>query len=140
MKNLYILRGVPGCGKSTVGNTLVNKSEHNVAADDYFYKILGCKSLEDYTEMWTNNIGNAHKWCYNTIENFLEEGIQKVCVSNTNTRSRDVKGWRELAIKYGYMPIVMVVENYHGGENSHGVPIDKLESMENALKSNLKLR
>jgi hypothetical protein len=43
----------------------------------------------------------------------------------------------ELASKYGYMVITMVVENRHGGTNEYGVPDDKLKIIKNRFEIKL---
>jgi hypothetical protein len=67
----------------------------------------------------------------------MMNGMPKVAVSNTFTQEWEITPYFELASKYGYMVITMVVENRHGGQNEHGVPDDKLEIMKNRFEIKL---
>ena len=61
-----------------------------------------------------------------------------VVVSNTFTQEWEMKPYYELAEKYGYTVFSLVVENRHNGINTHGVPDETLEKMENRFE--IKLR
>ena len=43
----------------------------------------------------------------------------------------------KLAEKYGYKVVSLIIENYHGGKNVHGVPDDKIEIMRNRFEISL---
>lgn len=133
-KDFYIIRGVPGCGKSTLGDSIVGPN-NNIAADDYFY-ILG---KGEYAFSFSE-LGNAHAWCQAEVEKRLKKGISKVAVSNTATFEKDVTLYKTLGEMYGYRVHIIVVENRHGGKNAHNVPEKSLEKMKNRLLQNIKLR
>jgi len=65
-------------------------------------------------------------------------GDSKIVVSNTFTQEWEMKPYYELAEKYGYTVFSLIVENRHGGTNSHNVPEDVLTAMENRFE--IKLR
>jgi hypothetical protein len=48
-----------------------------------------------------------------------------------------MKPYYELAEKYGYMVFSLIVENRHGGVNTHGVPEDKIEQMKKRFEVKL---
>jgi hypothetical protein len=48
-----------------------------------------------------------------------------------------MKDYYDLADKYGYKVVSLIVENRHGGKNVHGVPEDKLEIMKNRFEIKL---
>jgi hypothetical protein len=52
-----------------------------------------------------------------------------VIVSNTFTQEWEMERYLELAKYYDYQVYSLIVENRHGGVNTHGVPEDKLEIM-----------
>lgn len=119
MKELFLLRGVPGCGKSTLAKSLGGKYAE---ADQYF--------MEDGEYKFDpSKIKDAHGWCQNIVDSYLRNGVEKVIVSNTFTQEWEMKPYYEMAEKYGYMVYSLIVENRHGGVNEHGVPADKLEQM-----------
>jgi predicted kinase len=128
MKQLFLLRGLPGSGKSTLARSL--GGEH-FEADMYFFINGGYKF--DATEL-----PNAHKWCKDTVKECMSIGYSKVIVSNTFTQEWEMKPYYEMAEKYGYTVFSLVVENRHNGINTHGVPDETLEKMENRFE--IKLR
>jgi hypothetical protein len=60
-----------------------------------------------------------------------------VAVSNTFTQEWEMQPYYDLAAKYGYRVHSLIVENRHGGENSHGVPEEKLDQMEDRFEVKL---
>jgi hypothetical protein len=60
-----------------------------------------------------------------------------VVVSNTFTQEWEMEPYNKLAEKYGYKVFSVIVENRHGGVNTHGVPEDKLEIMKNRFEVKL---
>ena len=124
-KVLYIVRGVPGSGKTTLAKQLTS----NVfEADHYFYDNDG-----NYNFI-PSEIKEAHKECQQFVGFAMESGIQKIAVSNTFTQEWEMEPYFELAKKYGFKVFTIIVENRHGGVNEHGVPEDKIEQMKNRFE------
>jgi predicted kinase len=131
MKILYLLRAIPGSGKSTLAKTL---GAVHFEADMYFME--GNEYKFDPTKL-----KKAHEWCRNQVEISMKNGNigdSKIVVSNTFTQEWEMKPYYELAEKYGYTVFSLIVENRHGGTNSHNVPEDVLTAMENRFE--IKLR
>jgi predicted kinase len=124
MKNLFLLRGLPGAGKSTLANQL---SEDHFEADMYFTNESG-QYL--YNPQY---IKQAHQWCQNQVLECMESHKNKsrhsICVSNTFTQKWEMDSYYKMAESYGYRVFSIIVENRHGGENLHSVPEDKIEAM-----------
>lgn len=135
MRVLLILRGVPGCGKSTLARVLTRSAlfDINVEADQYFMEDGEYKFDPD-------KIDSAHGSCKYKVEKAMEEGFHRIILSNTSCKQKELVYYYELAEKHNYQVFSLVVENRHGGTNQHGVPEEKLQAMEQALKSTLKLR
>lgn len=133
-KIVYILRAVPGSGKSTLAESLTNNNCSSVicCADDYF--MFGDKYMFD-----PEKLGQAHQWCKNMFIDAISTDVEIVIVANTNTRERDVKEYRDLAIEKGYMVFVLIVENWHNGTDVHNVPTEVKDKMRNSIKQNMKL-
>jgi len=51
-------------------------------------------------------------------------------VANTFTTDKEIKPYKELAERYGYMLMSIIVENRHGNKSIHGVPEETMEAME----------
>lgn len=138
MKTVYILRAVSGAGKSTVAEHIYDatiKSDDNAiicCADDYFTDENGKYNWK------AEQIGMAHAWCKIKFENALEADVDTIIVSNTNTRESDVNHYRNLAISYGYIVFVLVVENWHNGKDVHNVPEDTKSKMKDQLRNSIK--
>jgi plasmid replication initiation protein len=65
---------------------------------------------------------------------YVLDDIDTVIVSNTFTQEWEMKGYYELAEKYGYRVFSLIVENRHGGTNVHEVPEESLEKMRNRFE------
>ena len=137
-KVLYIVRGLPGSGKSTFAEKLVGCDFLVCEADKYFID----KETGEYNFDVTK-LKDAHKYCQDLVETYMKDSLvndqfyREIAVSNTFTQEWEMKTYFELAEKYGYMVFTVVVENRHNGKNVHGVPEDKLEIMKNRFELKL---
>jgi predicted kinase len=129
MKQLILLRGIPGAGKSTFAQSLdcpvFEADQYFIDSETGEYKFDGSK------------IKLAHNWCKLRVEHSMEDGLQKIAVSNTFTQEWEMDTYYELAKQYGYRVFSLIVENRHGGVNEHGVPEDKLELMKTRFEVKL---
>lgn len=137
-KVLYLVRGLPGSGKSTFAKKLVHSDFLVCEADKYFIE----KETGEY-KFDGSKIKDAHKYCQDLVETYMKDSLvndqwyREIAVSNTFTMEWEMKPYFELAEKYGYTVFTIVVENRHGGKNIHGVPDDKLEVMKNRFEFKL---
>ena len=136
MKKLYIVRGLPGSGKSTFAEALVGSDFLVCEADKYF--IVDGEYKFDATKL-----REAHEWCKNRVETYMNDSLvndqfyREIAVSNTFTQEWEMEGYYKLAEQYGYMVFSVIVENRHGGVNQHGVPDVKLAQMKNRFEIKL---
>ena len=135
-KKLYIVRGLPGSGKSTFALDLVGSDFLVCEADKYFmvdgeYKFDGSKLKE------------AHESCRNIVETYMKDSLvndqfyREIAVSNTFTQEWEMQAYIDLAKQYGYMVFTVIVENRHGGVNQHGVPDEALTRMRDRFEVKL---
>ena len=127
MKQLILLRGLPGSGKSTFANLL---GGIHVEADQYFMQ-------DGEYKFDASKLKQAHNWCKLRVEHSMEDGADKITVSNTFTQEWEMDAYFELAEKYGYQTSCLIVENRHDSKNIHGCPDDKIEQMRNRFEIKL---
>ncbi len=127
-KILYIVRGIPGSGKSTFAKQL---TANVFEADHYFYDNDG-----NY-KFIASEIKDAHKECQDNVRIAMESSIPKIAVSNTSTQEWEMESYFELAKEFGYDVFTIIVENRHGGTNVHNVPEDKIEQMKKRFEITL---
>ena len=129
-KVLYIVRGVPGSGKTTFAKKLVGEDFLVCEADKYFINQENGKYEFDISK-----IKDAHKWCQNLVENCMKDSMindqyyPEIAVSNTFTQEWEMRPYFELAKTYGYKVFSVIVENRHGGTNQHEVPEEVITKM-----------
>jgi len=135
-KNLYIVRGLPGSGKSTFARSIA-KPYQIFEADQYFMK-RGKYTFD------MSKLKDAHDDCKQRVARRMRENLfnsiffNNIVVSNTFTKEWEMKFYRNIARRYGYKVHTIIVENRHYGTNIHGVPEDKLQVMEDRFEIKLK--
>ena len=120
---LYLIRGVPGAGKTTFANMLNSRLlvDRVYEADQYFYK-------DGVYEFNPLKLHKAHSQCQRNTRIALSEGLS-VAVSNTSCEEWEVEIYQNIAAEYDANFVSIIVENRHGNENVHGCSDDKVEQM-----------
>jgi len=126
-KSLFLLRGLPGAGKSTLAKTLGGPV---FEADNYFM-------FDGIYKFNPSLLGVAHNECRNHTQIAMADGHEKIIVSNTFTQEWEMQAYYDLAKKYGYTVFSLIVENRHNGVNEHNCPADKIEIMKNRFEIKL---
>ena len=136
-KNLIIVRGISGAGKSTFAELIAQRDECHVdpypvlSADQYF-------EHADGTYNWVGEeLHKAHAWCLDQTEFWMREGEEKIFVANTFAPERELVPYYDLAKRYNYRVFSIVVENRHLGQNIHNVPESSIEKQRNKFKIKL---
>jgi len=132
MKQLILLRGLPGSGKSTFAKSL---GGIHIEADQYF------THAGEY-KFDASQIKNAHNYCQSQTRAWMgHSGEQiktdKIIVSNTFTQEWEMEAYFEMAKEFDYQVVCLIVENRHGGINLHDVPQDKLNQMRDRFEVKL---
>lgn len=127
-KVLYTVRGLPGSGKSTFAKSLGGV---HFEADMYFVDENGVYNFDP------TKIKMAHNWCMIQTQKAMVDGEPKIVVSNTFTQEWEMETYFKLANENGYQVYSIIVENRHGGKNTHGVPDDKLQIMKDRFQIKL---
>jgi predicted kinase len=119
---LYLIRGLPGSGKTTLSETLMNNNMIDVffEADQYFY--LNGHGVYRYDP---SLIKDAHAWCQTCTFNALNSG-SRVAVSNTFVRRWEMEPYLEFC-REAQIPLrICVCEGYW---SSIHAPHNVIESM-----------
>jgi predicted kinase len=130
IKTLFILRGVPGSGKTSLAESLGGVY---FEADKFF--MINGEYKFDYTKL-----KQAHDLCRHSTEAAMSIGHERVIVSNTFTTEEQMHPYLDLAKDYGYRVVSLVIENRHGNKSIHDVPEESLIAMESKLRNSIKLR
>jgi hypothetical protein len=94
---LYIMRGVPGSGKSFTANTLA-PPENIFSADKFFGS-----TIEEYIREWKpEKLHAAHSMCQRHCKIAMQNRLYPIVVDNTNVQVRDIFPYLELALQYDY--------------------------------------
>lgn len=129
---LYLVRGVPGCGKTTFAEQLQRNGvvTQVLEADKYFIRSDG-KYIFDPSEL-----PDAHEWCQLRAKMYLYGG-DSVAISNTSTTEKEVAVYQRIAELAGSNFVSIVVENRNSTESVHSVPAEKIQQMKDRFSVNL---
>lgn len=147
-KTLYIIRGVPGSGKSTyVKNHLfdihsVIHSTDDVVEKVFAPKFIGKGGIEGYKAFFkyiteTDNyglFGAAHKQNQENARRSMYKGIHKIIIDNTNLTPKECHPYVKDALDNGYEVMIITIPLKNTAEeldkrNIHGVPLEVIKKM-----------
>lgn len=137
MNTLFLIRGLPGAGKSFLANLLSENGKYPVHSADAFFED------DEGNYNWDPRlIKDAHAWCLDCVRVEMNlsaihdrnhpdipSNLNKIFVANTFTQEWEMEPYFQLAEKYGYNIVTMIVENRHGGKNVHDVPDEPIKKM-----------
>jgi len=126
---LYIIRGLPGSGKTTLAQRMSAGSIAHYEADMFF-------ELDGY-QFDASKLKQAHEWCYRQTEKQVIEG-NDVIVANTFTRLREIQPYVEMAEGYGeFVTIITCTGNFR---SVHDVPETTIDKMKARFVSNEQIK
>ena len=135
-KIMYIMRGLPGSGKSSVAREL-GKGGAILSTDDFFM-------IEGEYKYDPSMIGYAHTWNQGRADQAIKAGVSPIVIDNTNVAGWQAKPYVERAVANGYR--VEVKEpttswKFNAEElaekNTHEVPLDVIQQMVRDWEPNL---
>jgi hypothetical protein len=138
---LYIIRGLPGSGKSSVAQQLVGDGNY-FEADMYFTDENGVYRFDP------KKLQEAHAWCFSQVQKAMESRYKQysdnetgfsgsylnsfdpVAVSNTFTQLWEMQPYIDLVKRPEYADWkVCIIEMPNNFGNTHGVPTEAIERM-----------
>jgi NEDD4-binding protein 2 len=134
-KICYILRGLPGSGKSMLAKNLRDSHTHaRVFSTDRFFMVDGEYQFDP------SKLGEYHTQNLAQATHFMEKGKKYssdiLCIiDNTNTQHWEYEKYEEVAKENGFMVQVITVEwnindiPLYAERNSHGVPEEAIYRM-----------
>lgn len=129
MKNLYIIRGLPGSGKSTFAKTLADAINAVHFEEDMYL------TERDGTYFWSEERFNrAICVCHNETHKAMRMGRLNIVVSNVFEDAEQLKVYQNFADEFGYRVTYLIAENRRGGVNVHNVPQDALDDIRNRFE------
>ena len=99
-RNLIIVRGVSGCGKTTFAELMAKREVRGadwpvLSADNYFID-------EEGNYNWDGKLlFKAHNWCIESVKQYMITGTEKIFVANTSPAERDLRPYYDLAEQFG---------------------------------------
>jgi predicted kinase len=134
-KTLYILRGCPSSGKTTLAETLEQNLPDAVAvaADDYHYDALGNYNWD------SKNVKKSHEFCQDFVQFGMACGFTNIIVHNTCTSEKELKPYMQMAKTFDYKVVSLIVEKRHDNKNDHDVPEETVIKMGERLLKSIKV-
>ena len=124
MPTIYIVRGVPGSGKTTY-------VQDNLAGTDWYESDMYFTKKDGSYLFIPRFLGDAHNWCQASVHTAMTTG-HDVVVSNTFTKLWEMQKYLEMAKEFGYSVTVIRCTGCY--QNVHGVPVVKVQQMRNRFE------
>jgi len=136
-KNVYIMMGIPGGGKSTWIRNNVPSDTVICSADHFFEDASGNYNWK------ADLLFPAHKTCFRKYVKALDNpDVQNIVVDNTNTKRAFMQDYVKEANKRGILVTIVSIiadPDVAAARNVHGVPADTVLKMHGELLNTLQL-
>ena len=147
-KQLIIMRGLPGSGKSYKANQIVEEFGGKIFSTDSYPGLYSGEGKD--IQFDPSKIVEAHQWNQSEAKKAMESGLSPIIIDNTNVQAWEAKEYVKFAKDFGYSVSFEYPEssiwtslfnqNMTDDEkselasvlaetNQHGVPEDRIKQM-----------
>ncbi|HQX51737.1 MAG TPA: AAA family ATPase [Planctomycetaceae bacterium] len=99
-RQVYLMRGLPGCGKSHRARRLAGDQGIVLETDQYFYTQVGDDPASyDYSE---ELLPKARGWNLGRLRDAIAQGISPIVVDRGNGRNPESREYAVCAVEQGY--------------------------------------
>lgn len=132
MKELILLRGLPGAGKTELAGilSLLEVPFFKIATDDYWER-------EDIEGFDTEKLNEAHEWAEGQVRDQMGKSCPVIAVHNTFTQPWEWEEYERMAEAYHYRVHHIIVEKRHDGTSTSDVPQRTIDNMESRFQIRL---
>jgi predicted ABC-type ATPase len=116
--DLYIIRGLPGSGKTTFAKSLGIKDHFEA---DMWFEIYNKGKFDP------SLLGEAHHWCRVKVYGCIINGVSKIVVSNTFVKKWEMSSYISMAERHGYKVHILVAQGNF--KSVHDVPEATMDKM-----------
>jgi Predicted kinase len=118
MRQLYLIRGLPGSGKST----FAKKIAEVICEADMFFEKDGAYAYD------REKLPEAHAWCKEKVKEAMISGLNPIAVANTFVKRWEMDDYLNLANK-NYYQVTEVTMSGPVRKNEHKVPDETIVRM-----------
>ena len=99
VRTVYLMRGLPSCGKSHTARKLAGIDGVVIETDRYFWTEIGEPGSYDYDE---NLLDNAREWAFTEFRKAIAEDIPRIVLDRGNGLNEETRKFAVLALEHGY--------------------------------------
>lgn len=98
---VYLMRGLPACGKSHLARRLAGTTGVVLETDEYFYTQVGEDPARyDYSD---DLLPAAREWNLSRFRDAVARGVSPIVVDRGNGLNPETRAYASLAIEHGYL-------------------------------------
>ena len=123
MKQLRLIRGLPGSGKTKLAEELMRAYPGSVHAEanQFFEDDAGNFNWD------SKRLKDAQYFCLDKVASAMASGVEHIIVANTFHKRSYMEPYIQLARDFGYSVDILVCSSTH--ENIHNVPLSTMRTM-----------